>query len=111
MQLHGTEPAEFAKHIPVPVIKVFHVSASEEGLKEITRPGLNRFVLLDAVPTGSQNGLSGGTGTKMDWEVARAVVERGEGNAVSVEFNLLYRVRFTKLFFFNFIFLSLLFFQ
>ena len=83
VQLHGTEPAEFAKHIPVPVIKVFHVGARGEGLKEITRPGLNRFVLLDAVPTGSQNGLSGGTGTKMDWEVARAVVERGEVGNVS----------------------------
>ncbi|KAI0343428.1 N-anthranilate isomerase [Trametopsis cervina] len=78
VQLHGSEPAEWAKHIPVPVIRVFHVDAEGHGLAELTRPGLNSFVLLDAVLPGSQNGLSGGTGQKIDWELAKGVVEKGE---------------------------------
>lgn len=82
VQLHGSEPAELAKHIPVPVIRVFHVSADGRGLDDLTRPGLNEFVLLDAVRPGSANGLSGGTGTKIDWELARSVVRRGEISVV-----------------------------
>ena len=78
VQLHGTEPAELAKHIPVPVIRVFHVGADGQGLDDITRPGLNEFVLLDAAAPGSANGLSGGTGTKVDWELAKRVVDAGE---------------------------------
>lgn len=35
-------------------------------------------MLLDAVLPGSANGLSGGTGTKIDWELARSVVRNGE---------------------------------
>lgn len=78
VQLHGSEPAEWSKHIPVPVIRVFHVDGEGHGLEEITRPGFNRFVLLDAVLPGSANGLSGGTGQKIDWQLAKNVVEKGE---------------------------------
>ncbi|THH02277.1 hypothetical protein EW026_g540 [Hermanssonia centrifuga] len=78
VQLHGSEPAEWAKHIPVPVIRVFHVEAEGKGIAGLTRPGLNQFVLLDAVLPGSTNGLSGGTGTKVDWELAKRAVDDGE---------------------------------
>ncbi|KAI0685414.1 N-anthranilate isomerase [Cytidiella melzeri] len=82
VQLHGSEPPEWAKHIPVPVIRVFRVGAAAEGhghgLSEITRPGLNNFVLLDAVLPGSANGLSGGTGQRVDWQLAKRVVESSE---------------------------------
>ncbi|KAH7926947.1 hypothetical protein BV22DRAFT_1008012 [Leucogyrophana mollusca] len=76
VQLHGTEPAEWAKHIPVPVIRVFHVGASGAGLDDITRPGLHEFVLLDSQRTG--DGLSGGSGKTVDWDVAARVVQAGE---------------------------------
>ncbi|KAH9912174.1 N-anthranilate isomerase [Fomitopsis serialis] len=78
VQLHGREPAEWARFLPVPVIRVVHVGESGvDAVAEVTRPGLNQFVLLDAVRPGG-DGLSGGSGAKLDWEVARAVVERGE---------------------------------
>ena len=91
VQLHGNEPVEWSKHIPVPVIKVFHVkaappSASSNGaqvdpglLRGLRRPGLNEFVLLDSVRDGPEaNGLSGGSGKIVDWDLAKAVVESGE---------------------------------
>ena len=91
VQLHGNEPVEWSKHIPVPVIKVFHVkgasSASSGGavevdpglLRGLRRPGLNEFVLLDSVRDGpGSGGLSGGSGKVVDWALAKAVVELGE---------------------------------
>lgn len=78
VQLHGSEPAELAKHIPVPVIRVFHVTADGHGLDDLARPGLNDFVLLDAVLPGAAGGLSGGTGTTVDWALAKRVVRAGE---------------------------------
>ncbi|EKM53517.1 uncharacterized protein PHACADRAFT_259935 [Phanerochaete carnosa HHB-10118-sp] len=88
VQLHGSEPAELSKHIPVPVIRAFHVGADGRGLDDLARPGLNSFVLLDAVLPGSANGLSGGTGTKIDWELAQSVVRKGEiGAARSAQDN------------------------
>ncbi|OCH92022.1 N-anthranilate isomerase [Obba rivulosa] len=83
VQLHGTEPAEWAHHIPVPTIRVFHVSpeAPAQGLAGLTRPGGSEFVLLDAVRPGEANGVSGGTGLKLDWDLARSVVQRGEVGA------------------------------
>lgn len=83
VQLHGSEPAEWAKHIPVPVIRVFHVDEHGHGLADLTRSGLNKYVLLDAALPGSTNGLSGGTGTKLDWTLAKTVVEKGEVGNVS----------------------------
>lgn len=91
VQLHGNEPVEWSKHIPVPVIKVFHVKAasspgSSDGagvdpglLRELRRPGLNEFVLLDSLRDGpGANGLSGGSGKVVDLDLAKAVVEYGE---------------------------------
>ncbi|KAI0745615.1 N-anthranilate isomerase [Earliella scabrosa] len=78
VQLHGHEPIEWARHIPVPVIRVFHVDEEGHGLSGITRPGAHQFVLLDAVAKGNANGLSGGTGTRVDLEIAKAVVDKGE---------------------------------
>ncbi|KAF7800093.1 hypothetical protein EIP86_011337 [Pleurotus ostreatoroseus] len=82
VQLHGSEPAEWAKHIPVPVIRVFHVNEHGEGLADLRRPGLNKFVLLDAVVPGAASGLSGGSGAKLDWALARDVVKKGEVGSV-----------------------------
>ena len=91
VQLHGNEPAEWSKHIPVPVIKVFHVKAASSPassglvgvdpglLRGLRRPGLNQFVLLDSVRDGpGADGLSGGSGKIVDWDLAKAVVESGE---------------------------------
>ncbi|KAI0633485.1 N-anthranilate isomerase [Trametes polyzona] len=81
VQLHGAEPTEWARHIPVPTIRVFHVEHDGTGLAGIARPGAHQFVLLDAVPKGSANGLSGGTGARIDLELAKSVVEKGEVGA------------------------------
>ncbi|KAL7413682.1 indole-3-glycerol phosphate synthase-domain-containing protein [Mrakia frigida] len=72
VQLHGSEPAEWASFIPVPVIRVFHVSPStgEISPPDVARTGQNKFVLLDA-------GSKGGTGETFDWGVAKRVVEGG----------------------------------
>nr|VWP02475.1 Zn(2)-C6 fungal-type domain-containing protein [Ganoderma boninense] len=78
VQLHGREPTEWSRHIPVPTIRVFHVDEEGHGLTGITRPGAHQFVLLDAVAKGDSTGLSGGTGTQIDLEFAQAVVEKGE---------------------------------
>ena len=91
VQLHGNEPAEWSKHIPVPVIKVFHVKAASSPtssdlvgvdpglLRGLRRPGLNQFVLLDSLRDGpGAGGLSGGSGKIVDWDLAKAVVESGE---------------------------------
>ena len=91
VQLHGNEPVEWSKHIPVPAIKVFHVKAASSStssngagvdqglLRGLRRPGLNEFVLLDSVRDGpGADGLSGGSGKIIDWDLAKAVVESGE---------------------------------
>lgn len=78
VQLHGSEPIEWCRHIPVPVIRVFHVDAEGNGLQGLTQPGLNEFVLLDAVKPGAVDALSGGSGTRMNWELASKIVEQGE---------------------------------
>jgi len=77
VQLHGSEPLEWAKQIPVPVIRVYHVDPDGRGLEGIARPGLHRHVLLDAAV--SPGALSGGSGKTFDWELAKRVVLAGEG--------------------------------
>jgi len=77
VQLHGSEPLEWSKQIPVPVIRVFHVDADGKGLKDVSRPGLHQHVLLDTAV--SPGGLSGGKGKTFDWEFAKRVVLAGEG--------------------------------
>lgn len=81
VQLHGREPLHWASHIPVPVIRVFHVGAKGKGVEGIARPGLHKFVLLDSVRDAEgeeTKGLSGGSGKVVDLELARRVVEAGE---------------------------------
>lgn len=89
VQLHGSEPQSWAKFIPVPVIKTFAVS-SEGAISggEITRPGLNNFVLLDAASsssassagsaTGNGQVAAGGEGKAFPWEHAKRIIDAGE---------------------------------
>ncbi|KAF8895694.1 glutamine amidotransferase [Gymnopilus junonius] len=77
VQLHGSEPTERALHIPVPVIRVFHVGKSGKGVENITRGGYHQFVLLDSLRD-DDSGVSGGSGKVVDWELAKRVVEGGE---------------------------------
>lgn len=83
VQLHGFEPLGWASHIPVPVIRVFHVKENDtvESLSAISRPGLHEFVLLDAVRPGEK--LSGGAGSVVELELAKGVIAAGETGASS----------------------------
>ena len=93
VQLHGREPLHWARYIPVPVIRAFHMPAiplksvgevvpptEAEGVeaalppipKDLTRPGLHNFVLLDALRPGAL--VSGGSGRQLD---ARAAARAG----------------------------------
>ena len=76
VQLHGSEPTDWADHIPVPVIRVFHVG-NGVGVEGITRGGFHQFVLLDSVRD-DDSGVSGGSGKVIDWELAKSVVDAGE---------------------------------
>ncbi|KAG6333165.1 hypothetical protein ID866_5932 [Astraeus odoratus] len=80
VQLHGREPLEWSKHIPVPVVRAFHVSANGGGLEDLTRPGLHHYVLLDSQR--ASDGLSGGSGMVVDWDLAARVVAAGELRAL-----------------------------
>jgi anthranilate synthase/indole-3-glycerol phosphate synthase/phosphoribosylanthranilate isomerase len=63
VQLHGSEPIEFARSIPVPVVRKF--SPSEQGL---SARGYHDLPLLDA-------GV-GGTGQRVDLQEVRALFSR-----------------------------------
>lgn len=76
VQLHGSEPVEWAQHIPVPVIKVFHLSGTT-GVDGITRGGAHQFILLDSVREDG-SGVSGGSGKVVDLVFAKSVVDAGE---------------------------------
>ncbi|KAK0494809.1 anthranilate synthase [Armillaria luteobubalina] len=71
VQLHGSEPVEWAHHIPVPVIKAFHPESAG-----ITQAGYHEFVLLDSLRDDG-SGVSGGSGRVVDWEEAERVARRG----------------------------------
>ena len=77
VQLHGSEPIDWAHLIPIPVIRVFHVGKDGQGLDEITRGGAHQFVLLDSMREDG-SGKSGGSGKIIDWELAKKVVDAGE---------------------------------
>jgi anthranilate synthase/indole-3-glycerol phosphate synthase/phosphoribosylanthranilate isomerase len=77
VQLHGTEPIEWAAQIPVPVIRAFHVGSDGSGLKNITRPGAHQFVLLDSMREDG-SGVSGGSGKILDLSLAKRAVDAGE---------------------------------
>ncbi|KAJ3733846.1 glutamine amidotransferase [Lentinula guzmanii] len=76
VQLHGSEPTEWARHIPVPVIRAFHVG-KESGLEGITRGGNHHFILLDSMREDG-SGVSGGTGKVVDWNLAKHIIDAGE---------------------------------
>lgn len=78
VQLHGNEPVDWALHIPVPVIRVFHLGCKDgmlQGVDGITRPGAHQFILFDSM---RDDGLSGGSGKSVDWAFAKKVVDGGE---------------------------------
>ena len=74
VQLHGSEPVDWAHQIPVPVIKAFHVGKDGKGLEQITRPGAHKFVLLDSIREDG-SGESGGSGKVVDWNLAKKIVD------------------------------------
>ena len=81
VQLHGSEPFQWATQIPLPVIRVFHAREHDtvESLRGITRPGLHEFVLLDAVKPGET--LSGGSGFVVNLDLAKGVIDAGESGS------------------------------
>ena len=78
VQLHGDEPQSWARFLPVPVIKCFRVS-SDGAVRggQVTRPGLNQFILLDAA-SASSTIASGGEGKVFPWLHARDLIVKGE---------------------------------
>ncbi|KAJ6602159.1 glutamine amidotransferase [Mycena sp. CBHHK59/15] len=76
VQLHGSEPIDWARQIPVPVIRAFHIG-NGTGVDGVTRGGAHQFILLDSVRDDG-SGVSGGTGKVVDWEFAKSVVDAGE---------------------------------
>lgn len=77
VQLHGDEPQEWARQIPVPVIKVFRVDENKEiSGGQVDRPGLNQLALLDAA--GANGAAGGGEGIQFDWSIAAQLVGAGE---------------------------------
>ena len=83
VQLHGSEPLQWANQIPLPVVRVFHAREHDtvESLKGISRPGFHEFVLLDAVKPGES--LSGGSGSVVNLDLAKAVIHAGESGSPS----------------------------
>ncbi|KAF8588879.1 N-anthranilate isomerase [Ramaria rubella] len=82
VQLHGAEPPQWTQHIPVPVIRAFHISpgGGNSSLSDVARPGLHQFLLLDSVRDVQlgEEGLSGGSGKVLDWDAIKDTVEAGE---------------------------------
>ncbi|KAI9481906.1 anthranilate synthase / indole-3-glycerol phosphate synthase [Coemansia sp. RSA 990] len=77
VQLHGNEPVELARQIPVPVIKVFHI---DDGFDidqagELLQTDCHSIILLDTKVAGQQQ--QGGRGVSFDWTIARKLADRG----------------------------------
>lgn len=112
VQLHGSEPIEWARSIGVPVIRVGGVppsapesipeekpeSASEgneaeetnttplpspDPLATLTTPGYHHFMLLDTTASAQSSSLGGGTGKTLDWALAARLVKKGEMPVIS----------------------------
>ena len=66
VQLHGSEPIEWAKLIPVPVVRAFNPSANGIGLR-----GYHALPLLDAG--------SGGSGHQLDLSEVKDVLAKDDG--------------------------------
>jgi anthranilate synthase/indole-3-glycerol phosphate synthase/phosphoribosylanthranilate isomerase len=70
VQLHGDEPLELSKHIPVPVIR----ASGGVPSTSVVSPGLHQFILVDS-------SAAGGTGQVGDWQAIKEVVARGENDS------------------------------
>ncbi|KAF9167892.1 bifunctional tryptophan synthase trp1 [Actinomortierella ambigua] len=82
VQFHGREDPNWAKFLPVPVIRAFHVPAGETSAESVLKDvkasrGLNAYCLLDTAS--KAGGAGGGEGTAFDWSVAKQVVDSQEG--------------------------------
>ncbi|CAG8507068.1 7417_t:CDS:1 [Paraglomus brasilianum] len=75
IQLHGDEPLDLARYLPVPAIKAFHIDQSFKNITLVTQPGYNAYVLLDTKVHGSE--YSGGSGKTFDWSFAKKVHDAG----------------------------------
>ena len=70
LQLHGDEPPELARSLPMPILKALRV-AGPESLEALDRwPGVAGF-LLDAPAPGY-----GGSGQTFDWSLAATAARR-----------------------------------
>ncbi|KAG2153174.1 phosphoribosyl anthranilate isomerase [Suillus clintonianus] len=118
VQLHGSEPIEWARSIGVPVIRVGGVppppapeSAPEENpestsegneaeethtaplpspdpLAMLTTPGYHHFILLDTTSSAQSSSPSGGTGNILDWSLAAGLVRKGEVPVISPDVSI-----------------------
>jgi len=75
VQLHGQEPLELARMIPVPVLKALSIGP-EDSEKEVVENirkgnGLNSMFLLDTKVVRSD--IPGGNGVTFDWDIAKEV--------------------------------------
>ncbi|TIB76060.1 phosphoribosyl anthranilate isomerase [Wallemia mellicola] len=71
VQLHGNEPTEWTRMIPVPTIKVFHVSGKNSEMRNLRQSGYHSLSLLDTAV--GETGMSGGAGKAFDWEIANQI--------------------------------------
>jgi len=75
VQLHGQEPLELARFIPVPVLKALSIGSEDtendviENIKKGN--GLNSMFLLDTKVVKSD--IPGGNGATFDWNIAKEV--------------------------------------
>ncbi|KAJ1902446.1 anthranilate synthase / indole-3-glycerol phosphate synthase [Kickxella alabastrina] len=77
VQLHGDEPVELAREIPVPVIKVFHVddTFSSDSESDLFKTFCHSVVLLDTKVAGTSQ--QGGKGVSFDWSIAGKLADKG----------------------------------
>ncbi|KAJ2465868.1 anthranilate synthase / indole-3-glycerol phosphate synthase [Coemansia sp. RSA 2322] len=77
VQLHGSEPLDMARNIPVPVIKVFHVDDqfSLDSNSDMFQTFYHSIILLDTKVGGTDQ--QGGKGVSFDWSIARQVADKG----------------------------------
>ncbi|KAG9298432.1 hypothetical protein G9A89_008696 [Geosiphon pyriformis] len=78
IQLHGDEPLDLAKFLPVPVIKAFHIDEEFANPTLVTQAGYNAYCLLDTKVKGSVT--HGGAGVTFDWNIALSIKKSAGGN-------------------------------
>ena len=68
VQLHGDEPIEWAKFIPVPIIRATHMRDTR-----LAQTGYHHLILLDGA-SATTGAVVGGEGKKIDWSSVRRIV-------------------------------------